>query len=293
MSSRNNRARTGTKTPKASAPDVEENTTPPPAQGLSFTVPTEFVDLPSRGLYYPANHALSGVESVEMRHMTAKEEDILASVSLIQKGVAVDRMLQSLIVDEEINVKDLLTGDRNALTVAARVAGYGADYLTKVECPSCNTEQDFSFDLDEKSTVGASFSAEELNGELEDIQVTDDGTFIVTLPKSETDVEIRLMTGADEEKLEAFQKRKEKQGHASTALTDTLKMIIIGANGIKDRSQISNFVDIMPALDSKYLRGVYAELTPNIDMTQKFQCSKCGERQDLEVPVNYEFFWPR
>ena len=101
------------------------------------------------------------------------------------------------------------------------------------------------------------------------------------------------MTGTDEDNLENFQTRKEKQGQDASMLTDTLKAIIVSVNGVSDRALITKFVDIMPAIDSKYLRGLYAVLIPNIDMTQEFHCSKCGTRQDLEVPVNVEFFWPR
>jgi len=217
----------------------------------------------------------------------------LASVSLVQKGIAVDRMLESLIVNEKIKIDDLLVGDRNALTIAARVAGYGSEYLTSVVCPSCQTQSDFTFDLASQVTVGAGLDRDELNQQVEDLEITDHGTFIIKVPKSESEVEIRLMTGADETNLENFHKRKEKQGQATSILTDTLKMIIVGVNGVTDRGLVGKFVDIMPAMDSKYLRGIYAALIPNVDLTQEFHCSKCGARQDLEVPVNAEFFWPR
>ena len=113
MSSRNNQQRLG----NTDASDVNSETENNNNQ-LSFSVPTEFVDLPSKGIYYPEGHALHGVESVEIKHMTAKEEDILASESLIRKGIAIDRMLQSLLIDNNLKVKDLLVGDKNALTVA-------------------------------------------------------------------------------------------------------------------------------------------------------------------------------
>jgi hypothetical protein len=292
MSSRNNKARV--RQPSTSADDLpEENIQQPQSPGLNFTVPTEFVDLPSRGLYYPKSHPLCGVDSIEMKHMTAKEEDILASQSLIKKGVTIERLLESLIVDESVQIRDLLVGDRNAITVAARISGYGAEYKTKFPCPACAIENDFSFDLLDAAIVGAGHNAEDLNNDLENVEVTDKGTFIVTLPKSGHAVEIRLMTGVDEENLETFRKRKEKKGLPESFLTDTLKAIVVGVDGVEDRDLIGKFVDVMPALDSKFLRGVYVELIPNIDMTQEFHCSSCDHQQDLEVPVTAEFFWPR
>lgn len=289
MSSRNNQQRLANNT---GASDVNSET-PNNNNQLSFSVPTEFVDLPSKGLYYPEGHPLHGVDTVEIKHMTAKEEDILASESLIRKGVAIDRMLQSLLIDDNLKVRDLLVGDKNALTVAARITGYGADYRTKVTCPACGTAQEFEFDLQEQSTTGAAFSREELEGKIEGVEMTSNGTFLVELPKSSHTVELKMLTGADEEKLEKFQKQKQKTSNGlSSLLTDTMKSIVISVSGVTDRSQINNFVESMPAADSRYLRGVYQNLVPNIDMTQQFRCNNCDHTQALEVPVTTDFFWP-
>ena len=293
-STRNNQERLGNNDAEVSNQQStkEENT----AQSLNFAVPTEFVDLPSKGLFYPSSHPLHGVDSLEIKHMTAKEEDILSSQSLIRKGLAIDRMLQSVLINKDVQVKDLLIGDKNALTVAARVTGYGADYVTKVTCPACSTEQEFDFDLTDVDMTGASFDREELNEQLEGVEITDNNTFLVDLPKSEHQVELKMLTGADEDKLTKFQKQNEKTKgkiQTSTVLTDTLKSIITSVSGIKDRKQINQFVDNMPAMDSRYLRGVYQKLIPNIDMTQTFSCSECDHEQDLEVPVTTDFFWPQ
>ena len=289
MSSRNNQQRLGNTDASGVNSQSENNN-----NQLSFSVPTEFVDLPSKGLYYPENHPLHGVDSVEIKHMTAKEEDILASESLIRKGVAIDRMLQSLLIDNNLKVKDLLVGDKNALTVAARITGYGTEYTTRVTCPACNTVQEFEFDLEEQTTTGAAFDREELNEKLEGVEMTSNGTFLVELPKSSLTVELKMLTGADEEKLEKFQKQKAKNNNGqSSLLTDTMKSIIIAVDKITERAQINNFVENMPALDSRYLRGIYQQLVPNIDMTQEFSCKKCDHTQALEVPVTTDFFWPQ
>jgi len=290
MSSRNNQQRLanpGTSDVNSETPTSNNN------NQLSFSVPTEFVELPSKGLYYPEDHPLHGIETVEIKHMTAKEEDILASESLIRKGVAIDRMLQSLLIDDNLKVNDLLVGDRNALTVAARITGYGADYHTRVNCPACGEPQEFQFDLDERTTRGAAFSPDELEGKIEGVSFTKNGTFLVELPKSGHTVELKMLTGKDEEKLEKFQKQKAKMSDGlNSILTDTLKSIVTSVSGVTERSQINNFVENMPAVDSRYLRGVYQKLVPNIDMTQDFSCKKCHHTQALEVPVTTDFFWP-
>ena len=148
MPTRNNEERLGVRdsgTNPPIAPSSSEET-PVPNTPLQFSTPTEFVELPSGGKNYPEGHPLHNVDSLEIRYMTAKEEDILTSRTLLKKGIAVDRMLQSLIIDKSISVDDMLTGDKNALIVAARVSGYGAEYSTSVSCPACGTSSKYTFD---------------------------------------------------------------------------------------------------------------------------------------------------
>ena len=92
----------------------------------NVTIPTETIDLPSKGLIYPSDNPLSSGK-IEMKYMTAKEEDILTNQNYIQKGIVLDKLLQALIVSK-INYSDLIVGDKNAIMVAARVLGYGKDY---------------------------------------------------------------------------------------------------------------------------------------------------------------------
>ncbi len=115
------------------------------AEAFSFVVPTDFVDLPSKGRYYPANHPLYNKDILEIKHMTAKEEDILTSKTLLKKGIAIDRVIANVIVDKSIDPNSLLVGDRNAIVIALRAASYGSRYETKVVCPSCQTKVEFAF----------------------------------------------------------------------------------------------------------------------------------------------------
>ena len=91
-----------------------------------FKFPTEEVELPSKGLVYPEDNPLSSGK-IEMKYMTAKEEDILTNENLIKNGTVLDKLLQSVIVSD-INYNDLIIGDKNAILVAARILGYGKDY---------------------------------------------------------------------------------------------------------------------------------------------------------------------
>ena len=146
---RNNqrRATTGTSTAKKAQPKVA-----PPTSVLDFVSPTEIVDLPSEGRYYPENHPLHGESTIEIRYMTAKDEDILTSQSLLRKGVAMEKFLQNIIVDKSIKSTDLLSGDRSAILVAARCTGYGEIYETEIDCPACGNKEVFGFNLREGKT---------------------------------------------------------------------------------------------------------------------------------------------
>ena len=282
---RNNEDRVGAPSDAADAPSLVET-----QDKLSFSVPTEIVDLPSRGEFYPEGHPLRGKETVEIKYMTAKEEDILTSESLLRKGIALDRMLQNIILDKTVNVNDLLVGDKNALFVAARITGYGEDYDTTVTCPACFKTQEYTFDL---STCGPKplLKGEALSG-LEGVSYNNDGTYSIELARSKATVKVRLLTGKDEKLIEQNKVNKKKHKLPDTNLTDLLKTIIVSVDGSASRQDVESFVDMMPARDSRLLRKIYPLLAPNIDMSQEFQCSSCGHEQALEVPVTANFFWP-
>jgi hypothetical protein len=173
---------------------TQHQDTDPPAQsgGFSFVVPTDFVDLPSQGKFYPEGHPLHGQDSIEIRQMTAKEEDMLTSRTLLKKGVALDRVIASIIVDKRINPDSLYVGDRNAIIISARVSGYGNMYETKTTCPSCGTVQNYSFDLN-NANIYSGEDAQDFG-----IQANGDGTFNVRVPRTGVDVRFRLLNGRDE-----------------------------------------------------------------------------------------------
>lgn len=252
---------------------------------LDFPMPTEFVDLPSEGKFYPEGHPLHGKDTIEIKYMTAKDEDILTSKSLIKKGLAVDRFLQNILVDKNIKVDDLVVSDRNALVIAARITGYGANYETKVICPSCETPQKYEFDLSELKTT---------KGELDQLEakLTEKNTILITLPKTEWVVEVRLMTGVDEKWLASTAEKKRKHKLTESAMTDQLKRVTVSIQGVTDQATIAKAIDRMPAIDSKYLRVAYKKVVPNIDATQTFVCEKCDAEQEVSLPFSADFFWP-
>jgi len=257
----------------------------PPAgnnAGLAYVVPTEFVELPSKGQFYPQNHPLFQKETVEIKFMTARDEDILSSTTLIKKGVVIDRLLENLII-EDVDSTTLLIGDRNAIMIAARISSYGAGYKAAVECPSCAISVTYVFDLNKANLLDKCFDKKFLDEK--NVYFDENNKFFeFELPTSKVKVAVDPLTGADEKELTELDDEQ--------LITSTLASLIISVNGNMDSGVIEGFIENMPASDSKFVRTLYPNLVPNIDLKQKFVCENCAHKADVEVPLTAEFFWP-
>jgi len=284
MARRNNDERQGA-APQDDAPPA--SAVAQPTTGLNFVVPTEVVDLPSRGAFYLEGHPLHGKDTLEIRHMTAKEEDLLTSKTLLKKGLAIDRLLENIIIDLPSGPDHLLIGDKNAIIVATRIAAYGPEYNTRVACPTCSSVEEFSFNLSESKLMHPDDTEEA------EFEKTENSTFLINLPKTGVTAEVRLFTGQDEKWLSKMADNKKKHGLGDATLTDQMRLFIVSLNGIDDKGQINQFIDAMPAADSRHLRNVYKTLNPNIDLTQDFSCDACGAESRMEVPFTSDFFWPQ
>lgn len=251
---------------------------------LNFVSPTEFVDLPSKGKFYPPMHPLCGAGEVEIKFMTAKEEDILTSQSLLKKGVAIDRMLQSLIVDKRVKLQHMLTGDKNAILVASRISAYGAEYPVSVTCPACNEKTKFEFNLSNLKPKEVK-EPEEL-----DVQTTGRGTFICELPKTRYKVEFKLLNSEDESKMAKILLDKKQDSNAATL---QLKSIIVSVNGDSSQKTLTMVAEALPASDARFLRNLLKSMTPDLKMADLFVCPSCDNEEELEVPLTAEFFWPQ
>tara|TARA_R100000664_G_scaffold3397_1_gene7691 strand:+ start:8090 stop:8881 length:792 start_codon:yes stop_codon:yes gene_type:complete len=257
----------------------------PPNPMLAFATPTMFVDLPSRGRLYPESHPLNGCEQLEIRFMTAKEEDILTSQSLLKKGVAIDRMLQNVILDPRVKVDELAVGDKNAIIIAARISGYGKDYEINVTCPSCAAKVEYNFDLELATTNYGDDPGEY------DVTQTEQGSYIIKTPRLGAEVEVRPMYGVDEKYLTQLAANKRRKKLPETTLTDQLKRLIVSVNGNTESAYRESFINQAPASEARYIRRAYRQVLPNIDLTQEFTCSSCGVETEMEVPLTAKFFW--
>jgi len=256
---------------------------------LAFPTQTDFVELPSQGRLYPENHPWHNKKSVEIKYMTAKEEDILTSKTYISKNIVLEKFLTSIIVDKNVPFDSILVGDKAALLVAARVTGYGEFYSPKVRCPACSAINELDVNLNELSKV--------LYEDVENLdfgEFSDDGTYLIKdLPVSKYNVNVKIFNGKDEKLMESLAEMKKKRNLPETTNTDFLKSIITSVNGESDRIKITNFINNLPAKDSQYIRIVYEQITPKIELKASLTCIDCLTESDVEVPIRSEFFWPK
>jgi hypothetical protein len=247
--------------------------------------PTEIVPLPSKGLLYPEEHPLSE-GTIEMKYMTAKEEDILTSQNLIKQGVVLDKLFESLIITP-INYGDLFVGDKNAVMVAARILGYGKDYVVEVDDPfSPGTKQKVTIDLTQIEHKEVDYSLFEHRK----------NEFDFELPQSKRVVTFRLMTHSLDKQIQTEIKGMNKttvRTGIDRELTTRLKNLIIAVDGESGRATINNFVDNeLFAMDSRALRTYMKEISPDLDMTFTFISEATGEVKEMDIPMDVSFFWP-
>lgn len=240
--------------------------------------PTEIVDLPSKGMFYPESSPLRSGQ-IELKYMTAKEEDILTSTNLIQKGLVLDKLMDSLIVTKGVKSTDLLIGDLNAIMIASRILGYGKDYSIKIQCPDCG------------STVEQDVDLTNLGFENEPTDTSSD-TFTLVLPISKAEVSLKLLTRGDElnidKEIKSLRKvSKEIDGESTTRL----KYIVTAVNGDTSKAKIWQFVENMLVQDSRYLREQYRKHIPDVDFNIPIECT-CNTSTTARLPLGADFFWP-
>jgi len=249
---------------------------------FGIDIAVEAVPLPSRGVIY-SNESLQDTETLEIKPMTAKEEDILTSRAYIKNGTVISKLIKSCLIDKTIDPDDLISGDRNALLIALRITGYGADYTLDIGCPACGKTNTSTFDL---STLPIKRLQMDPVNQGENI-------FEVQLPVTKKSVQVKFLNGHDEKEMMIINERKKKNGFSvESAVTDRLTRSIISVDGITDKNKIGLFVQHMPVRDSLALRRFLDDYEPGVDMKSHMTCSHCHEESEVDLPIGATFFWP-
>jgi len=238
-----------------------------------FKFPTEVVELPSKGLIYPKDNPLSSGK-VEMKYMTAKEEDILTNTNYITKGIVLDKLLESLIISK-INYSDLIVGDKNALLIAARVLGYGKDY-------------EFSYGGETLSVDLTTLNDKNLNSK--DLIEEGINEFEFSLPSSKNTIAFKLLTHGDEKSIDReLQGLKKIRKDIIPEATTRLKYMITSIDGDREKKTIREFVDTyLLARDARALREEIRRVSPDVEL--KYYGDDVEEA--ITIPVDLTFFWP-
>lgn len=246
--------------------------------------PTEVINLPSKGWFYDVNSPLSS-GTLELKQMTAKEEDILTSRNLIQKNIVLDKLLESVIIDKSIKPDEMLICDRNAAFYALRRLAYGDTYEATVTCPRCGKENEVTIDLAQADNKPFEFEKFPRG----------QNSFEFYLPTHKITITFKLLSKKDEDiitrELEVFSKHNKD---LSTEITTRLTHVITSIDGDADKMKIRRFVaEELLSKDSLALRKYMRETMPDIESSFDFSCQHCRLERREDTPMGVSFFWPK
>lgn len=250
-----------------------------------YDFPTEVIGLPSNGLIYPETNPLS-IGTIEIKYMTAREEDILSSQNLIKKGIVLDKLFESVVVSEGVNIGDISIGDKNAILLATRILGYGAEYNVEVTDPFTLENQKVTIDLSKVKTK-----------EIDETILNRENRYEFELPTSKKKIKFKLLTHKDEidinAEIQALNRLTKGDNTISQEVSTRLRYIIQEVDGNNDRGFINNFVkNNLLARDSKVFRDYVKSISPDMDFKYEFTSELTGETEALDIPFGVGFFYP-
>ncbi len=257
------------------------NAPQPAKQSQSFPFPTEVISLPSKGLVYPEGHPLAKGE-ITLKLMTAKEEDILTSANLIRKGIQLDKLLESIVVEPGVNVNDLTIGDKNAILITSRILAFGPEYGVKINDPFDNEEVEVTIDLSKINVK-----------EIDESKLNRKNEYDFLLPISKTSIKFKILTHGDEQAINRDVEASQKTLKQGNEITARYRRMIVEVDGNRDFGYISSFVaNRLLAGDSKALRAEIAKMTPDLDLKFDYTSPVTGETEALRIPFGINFFYP-
>lgn len=259
-----------------------------PIENISDSIGTQLVKLPSRGKLYPVEHPLNGKEDVEIKYMTAAEEDILTSPALIKRGLVFSTLLKSCMVDKTINPDELLISDRNAILIALRCTGYGELYNVSIMCSENDCMKQFEHEFDMNKLNIKFVLDEHVEKEFENL-------FTFVLPFSKKTVKFKLMNALDDREIDETEDNLKKAQPGilvEKRITSRLIKQIISIDGNENKHDTSKLVLKLRAGDSRALRKRIEEVNPGVVMEQEASCPHCGTKNVFDVPMTPAFFWP-
>lgn len=245
-----------------------------------FIVPTEEIELPSLGVFYP-----SGKKTIKIKYLTAEEDDVLFSPDLIKSGRVLDALLQIVVVDKDLNPDDMIVGDRNTVLIHVRRTGIGDDYKPgKMTCPACAQQYEPIVYLSRLK--------------LKNLENMPDakGEYDFFLPIMKKNIKFRFLNGHDENRINKATQTTKKSGTStfkvSKSVTERYRLQIMEVEGNRDKTYIAKLISAMPMRDSLVFREYTKLISPGVDFDYEFECTSCGHIYHDEVPITYRLFYP-
>tara|TARA_R100000900_G_scaffold132540_1_gene109001 strand:+ start:362 stop:1150 length:789 start_codon:yes stop_codon:yes gene_type:complete len=256
--------------------DMGDETAPSEYGGM-----THYVDLPTKGEYYPEEHPLHGVDKIEIKMMTTKEEDVLTNQSYIESGVVIDKLLESIII-LNVSAQDIFEPDKMAILIASRIEAYGEDYGITMLCEKCGEINNYNVDLLE-------IQQKIIESKLE---ITEYGTVIVELPKSKKVIEFKHLLPRTTASIEKTVQKMKKLNINTNFNTEFFKRIVVSVDGDTNKEEVAKLVENLRILDSRVLSLAYTRSLPSLDTSFKATCSSCAHESEGGLPIQANFFFP-
>ena len=252
-------------------------------EDFGWEIPVETLPLPSRGVVYSQDSYLFGKEEIQIKAMTAQEEDILTSAAYAKENIVIEKLLESCIIDKNIDVKELISGDKTALMVGIRITGYGPEYPVSATCTSCIKKSNIDIRLDQLEIKRITHPPVEAGKNL----------FEFVLPVTQKTVRYKYQNYYDTKEADTIQKKYDSLGITKdNSMTNILENSIVSIDSVTDKNKISHFIKNMPVKDSSSLRKFIFNNEPGINMSWKYNCPVCTAENDVKIPMTSEFFWP-
>lgn len=242
---------------------------------------THYVDLPTKGEFYPVNHPLKDVDKLEVKMLTTKEEDILTNQSYIENDVVLDKFLESIIIGS-FDPREMYDADKTAILVASRIEAYGPSYDIGLSCSGCGEFYSHTIDLE-------SFGTQEPQEKLES---TPEGSLLIELPKSKKVIEFRHLLPKEVATIQKTVDKMLKLNISTSFNVEFYKRIILSVDGVQDKEQIGNFIDNLRLMDSRKLFLAYRNSLPTLNTSFTSRCPKCDNVNEGGMPIQANFFFP-
>lgn len=283
-----------TQVPESKQP-TNEPLPPPPAEkanplGLSFVVPTEIIHLPSGGNFYPEGSVMQGVDRLEIKGLTAKEEDILINDSFIAQGIVFERLIDSIMITPGVKSSDLIDCDRVAILTAARRSGYGDTVEFQSQCDNCGGTYEAAASLT-KMLERAETEKFQIKSSEEWIYDESSSTLSFDLPSTGLNVRIRVLSTEDFEFLKQSKAQKEKHNLPYSETIEFVRRALVSANDVVDPGVLAKLVEVLPAIDVRKIKYIHNINIPTFNTKQEFQCPHCSAIAEKEVPFSVGWFW--